>query len=299
MQDTDLYQRPVAAFLFAVTDPISSLGPDVPERLGKLLELIEGGLELSDYRNPAIYRVMPASRVISVYLPHMSTEISSAIGRLKAQVPEGPLGWLRSFLHSQEATAAKHDLQVCTAALESLSSLLNNYTMRGSSLGLYLSAAKRYQELALGPWRTKLRVLAGLETGLEVDEDALIEEVLEEQGKLLQPLMLGSLSLCHQVQYSMEKARDISNSFALLNAVAWSLWAQGPNARNSASLDLARAVNMELDYWQAQVVNPFRSHVIEWLEVVYRYTGDLTPCGHPSRELVEEAVNNLLAIPRC
>ena len=28
MHDTDMYQRPVAAFLFAVTDPISSLGPD-------------------------------------------------------------------------------------------------------------------------------------------------------------------------------------------------------------------------------------------------------------------------------
>ena len=41
MHDTDLYQRPVAAFLFAVTDPISSLGPDVPERLGKLLELVK------------------------------------------------------------------------------------------------------------------------------------------------------------------------------------------------------------------------------------------------------------------
>lgn len=94
MHDTDMYQRPVAAFLFAVTDPITSLGPDVPKRLGKLLELIEGGLELSDYRNPAIYRVMPALRVISVYLPHMSTEISSAIGRLKAQVPEGPQGQL-------------------------------------------------------------------------------------------------------------------------------------------------------------------------------------------------------------
>lgn len=36
MHDTDMYQRPVAAFLFAVTDPISSLGPDVPERLGRL-----------------------------------------------------------------------------------------------------------------------------------------------------------------------------------------------------------------------------------------------------------------------
>ena len=116
--------NPVTGFTCNIAIPLAACKRPVPEKTMKLVKLIHTGLQLADYKHPAIDNVLPVTRAL--YIPRRATEISLAIGKVRvAHEPGSLLGRLRKKLRGNNAQARRvaEAQEQCLGATSTLAAL--------------------------------------------------------------------------------------------------------------------------------------------------------------------------------